>query len=32
MKLAAIGAVTVIAAVGLFSYCSPYQTCVRTTG
>lgn len=29
MKLAAIGAGTVIAAVALFTYCSPYQTCVR---
>lgn len=29
MKLAGIAAATVIAAVSLFSYCSPYQTCVR---
>lgn len=29
MKLAGIAAATVLAAAGLFSYCSPYQTCVR---
>lgn len=29
MKIAMLAAATVIAAVALFAYCSPYQTCVR---
>lgn len=29
VKIAAIAGATIIAIVGLITYCSPYQTCVR---
>ena len=30
VKIAAIAGITVFASVALLSYCSPYQTCVRS--